>query len=119
MMTGPAISDCQGKSLSTSEFDDLLAKILEEISDLKPELFPPHILRKESISERYHCFRTFRKTSDTRAIEMDLKTTDIDIVNKWRQAGKKVFTTNEAVLCSNRTFNGTFQKIHQGNVNNN
>ena len=39
--------------------------------------------------ERYHSNRTWRRTSDTRAIEMDLKATDIDIVNKWRQAGKR------------------------------
>ena len=95
IVTGPAISDCQGKSLPTSEFDDLISEILEDIFDRKPELFPPHILGKENISERYHCFRTFRRTSDTRAIEMDLKTTDIDIVNKWRQVGKKTSQSKE------------------------
>ena len=89
IITGPAISDCQGKSLTTSEFDDMMTEILENIFGHKPELFPPHILSKEHISERYHCFRTLRRTSDTRAIEMNLKTTDIDIVNKWRQAGKR------------------------------
>ena len=89
IMTGPTVSDCQGKSLSTLEFDDMMKEILENISNQKPELFPPHILWKENISERYLCFRTFCRTSDTRAIEMDSKTTDIDIVNKWRQAGKR------------------------------
>ena len=62
IVTGPAISDCQGKSLPTSEFDDLISEILEDIFDRKPELFPPHILGKENISERYPCFRTFRRT---------------------------------------------------------
>ena len=65
IVTGPAISDCQGKSLPTSEFDDLISEILEAIFDCKPELFPPHILGKENISEMYHCFRTFHRISDT------------------------------------------------------
>ena len=54
IVTGPAISDCHGNSLSTSEFDDMMTEILENIFSQKPELFPPHILDKESISERYH-----------------------------------------------------------------
>ena len=87
IVTGPAISDCRGKALSTSECDDMMTEILEKIFSLKPNLFPPHILGNENISERYHYFRTFHRTSDTRAIEMDLKNINIDIVNKWRQAG--------------------------------
>ena len=71
------------------KFDDMMTEILENIFGHKPKLFPPHILSKEHIRERYHCFRTLQRTSDTRAIEMNLKTTDIDIVNKWRHAGKK------------------------------
>ena len=30
---GPAISDCQGRALSTSEFDDMMTEILEDIFD--------------------------------------------------------------------------------------
>ena len=51
-VTGPAISDCRGKSLSTLEFDDMVTEILEDIFHQNPELFPPHIIGKESINER-------------------------------------------------------------------
>ena len=88
-MVGSAISDYQGKALSTSEFDDMITEILEDIFSQKPELSPPRILERENTNERYHCFRSFQRTSDTRAIEMNLKTIDIDIVNKWRQARKR------------------------------
>ena len=33
------------------------------------------------------CYRTFRRTSDTRALEEKVDQTDIDIVNKWEQRG--------------------------------
>ena len=89
IVTGRVISDCRGKFLSTSEIDDLTTEILENIFDQRPVLFPPHIIGERNISESYHYFRTSRRTSDTRAIVMDLETTNIDVVNKWRQPGKR------------------------------
>ena len=41
----------------------------------------------EMIIESYKCFRTFRRTSDTRALEEKVDQTDIDIVNKWEHMG--------------------------------
>ena len=50
------------------ELDDMLSSTLEGILDQAPHLFPPHILKNTDVRERYHCFRTFHRTSDTRAI---------------------------------------------------
>ena len=71
-----------------TDIDDLLIEILEEIFDSRPNLFPPSIESKESIREFYHCFRTFRRTSDSRAIEQNVNQVDIDIVNRWQKLEK-------------------------------
>ena len=49
-------------------------------------LFPPTINNNEDILENYKCYRTFRRTSDTRALEEKVDATDIDLVNKWELA---------------------------------
>ena len=49
-------------------------------------MFHPNIKNKDIIRERYHCFRTWRKTSDTRDIDVGVNRTDIDVVNRWNEA---------------------------------
>ena len=84
---GPAISDEKGKSLSSSELDDLMIQSLEGIYDKEPNLFPPNVRSKEDIRERYHCFRTWRKTSATRAGEVRVNSNDVNTVNRWDEVG--------------------------------
>ena len=36
------------------------------------------------IRERYQCFRSFRRASDTRALETKVDKDDVDIVNRWQ-----------------------------------
>ena len=66
----------------------MLVDILEELFIESRSLFPPNIPSKDRIREYYHCYRTFRRTSDTRAIEKGVAQTDIDIVNKWQKIEK-------------------------------
>ena len=89
LLDGPAISDLNGNAIATLELDGLFVSILEHLYDAQPTLFPANVEGKEHIRERYHCFRTWRKTSNTRAIELGLKTDDVNIVNKWDQVGNK------------------------------
>ena len=56
-------------------------EILEDLFDGERSLFPPDITSKDLVRERYQAFRSFRRTSDTRAAEMDDSSLDIDIVN--------------------------------------
>ena len=81
--TGPAISDSEGCLISTKELDRMLHELLLDIYSENRTLFPPTIETPEMIVESYKCFRTFRRTSDTRALEEKVDQTDIDIVNKW------------------------------------
>ena len=81
---GPAISGETGKLLESSEVDEMLTELLMECYTENRELFPLDMDTQEKIRNNYHCFRTFRRTSDTRALEMKVHESDIDIVNRWK-----------------------------------
>jgi hypothetical protein len=81
---GPAISDSAGIALKSMDLNDCLHEILEDLFDNKRELFTKHVLDKELLRKSYQVFRTFRRTSDTRALEMGVSKDDIDVVNRWK-----------------------------------
>lgn len=62
--------------------------MLEEIHQEDPNAFPPDILCREQLHERYQCFRTFRRTSDSHALNCKIKKLDIQIVNRWAKVEK-------------------------------
>ena len=66
---GPAISGINGKALYSRDIDDLLHEALEEIFRTKRELFPPDIGSLAELRKAYQAFRSFRRASDTRALE--------------------------------------------------
>ena len=78
---GPAISGETGKLLESSEVDEMLTELLMEFHAENREFFPLDMDTQENIRNNYHYFRTFRRTSDTRALEMKVHESDIDIVN--------------------------------------
>jgi hypothetical protein len=85
---GPAISNLRGQVLTTRSLDDTFCKILEGLFETARELFPPHIKTFENLRLKYQGFRSFGKTSGTRAIEMKVHQTDIDVVNRWKTVEK-------------------------------
>jgi hypothetical protein len=85
---GPAISDEKGRSYSTKDMTDSFQEILEDLFDTERHLFPPDITSKEVLHEKYQAFRSFRRTSDTRAAEMEVSSSDVDIVNRWESVEK-------------------------------
>jgi len=80
--------------LNSLDINNTLWDLLETIFEEDKSLFPSDIITKieeaddirEGLSETYACFRTFRRTSDTRALNKknELQNEDIDIVNRWR-----------------------------------
>jgi hypothetical protein len=85
---GPAISDISGKAYSTRDIDDSLHEILEDLYDSDRDLFPKRIKDKETLKKSYQAFRTLRRTSDTRAMDMGVPDDDIDVVNRWKAVEK-------------------------------
>lgn len=87
-VNGPLFLDWAGKVLTTEALDRLLVEILEEIYEDLPALFPPSIQDKDDISDHYQVYRTLRRSSDTRALEQEVRESDIDIVNRWQTVEK-------------------------------
>ena len=92
---GPAITNSKGVLYSLKDLDDKLVEVLSRIYSTQQDLFPIEIIdfirrakddHTKIIKKYYSCFRTFRRTSDSRALEMNhtLKQDDIDIVNRWK-----------------------------------
>jgi hypothetical protein len=85
LLDGPAISDLSGHVLSHRALNDLLLVVLEELFDSHRELFPPSITDRETrLRQRVQVYHTLRRTSDTRALNQKVSTTDIDVVNRWK-----------------------------------
>ena len=91
---GPAVSNVKGKILSTQSVNDCFLEALENVYEAKQDLFPAKIQTLGDIKLCYHIYRSPRRTSDTRALEKNVSSTDIDIVNRWKKVekadGKKI-----------------------------
>lgn len=93
-VTGPAISDEKGAVLKSHHINSLLMDVLETIASEDSSLFPPDVKTEFSesedsravLSQYYACFRSFRRASDSRALNRKnkLDSDDIEIVNRWR-----------------------------------
>ena len=81
---GPAISNFQGKLMTSKDLDEMLVESLTVIYLQDPSLFPGDFISQEDIPGSYQCFRTFRRSAATRAIEVKISKTDMEIVNRWR-----------------------------------
>ncbi len=85
---GPAISNCEGKVYSTGAMDACLIDVLEDIYVKQPELFSIAAKEKDDLEVMYQVFRSFRRSSASRAIEMGVSSDDIDMVNRWNTTEK-------------------------------
>ena len=62
----------------------MLIDTLTNIYSEDQSLFPGDFTSEADIPTNYQCFRTFRRTATTRAIEKKIAKTDMEIVNRWR-----------------------------------
>jgi len=81
---GPAISTVEGVVLTSKMVDDILHEVLIDIFLESNNSFPPQIDTPEKIRNGYQCFRSFRRSSATRATEQGVLTPDVDVVNRWK-----------------------------------
>jgi hypothetical protein len=81
LIDGQGISDEKGRVLNSSVIDQGMHEVLEVIYGVKKELFPLTIKSKDDIASTYHAFRSFRRSSDTRALNQGVRRDDIDLVN--------------------------------------
>ena len=82
---GLAISDHEGKMFRMQDLDEMLYEVLVDVFEDHRPLFPDDITSLEKVKKHYQCFRSFRRASNTRALEQKVATSDIDIVNRWKK----------------------------------
>ena len=85
---GPLMCHANGTCMTSRDIDGLFHEVLEDTYDSKPSLFPSDIDSKETLRDRYHAFRSFRRSSDTRAIEKGVSQLDIEVINRWKSVEK-------------------------------
>ncbi len=81
---GPMMRDIQGSSISNSDLNVILLEFFAELWDMYPKLFPAAIKSTEDIHKKYNVFRSFRRGSDTRAMNQDVSSDDSHCVNRWK-----------------------------------
>ena len=80
---GPAITNHVGEILSISQIDSKLHEYLIHLFDDGVN-FPLEIKTSEDIYERFSAFRSLRRASNTRALNMNVSASDIDVINRWK-----------------------------------
>jgi hypothetical protein len=81
---GPAMCDKDGFQLRTQALNLKLWEGLVHIWERSPKLFMDNIRTAEEVELKYNVFRSFRRGSDSRAIEQGLDRTVTDTVNRWK-----------------------------------
>ena len=77
----PAISNETGELIESSEIDNMLIELLVICYQEDRGLFPPDMDIEEKLRDSYQCFQTFRRTSDTRALEKKVSYLDMKNFN--------------------------------------
>lgn len=80
---GPAISSVKGIVLLTYSVNDCLVEALCQLFESSPELFSTKVTSLEQVRKVYHIYRSLRRSSDSKALDMEVSGEDIDIVNRW------------------------------------
>jgi hypothetical protein len=70
---GPAISDEKGRVLTSSTIDQAMHEVLEDLVVQHQDLFPSSIISRDDIESTYHAFRSFRRSSDTGALNRGVR----------------------------------------------
>jgi hypothetical protein len=81
---GPAICDKDGFQLGSRDLNLKFWEALTHIWEQAPKLFLSNIKTADDIELHFNVYRSFRRGSDSRAIEQGLDKTVTDTVNRWK-----------------------------------
>ena len=70
---------------STAEMNETLLELLGEILEEDRDLFAVDVRLAIDLQEKYNVFRSFRRGSESRAVERNVSEGDRYIVNRWRR----------------------------------
>ncbi len=92
---GPAFIDHEGKLLTSSFIDEKFHDLLEDIHISHPHLFPD----KLDIRDNYSVFRSLRRGSTARVVDMQLPESEINLHNRWRTSEAKRGQRSSKSMC--------------------
>ena len=78
---GPAVCNQDGSVISYNEVDLFLKEQVERVHLGHPELTDSQV----NVEEDFSIFRSLRKGSESRATEVGVKDSEIDLINRWRK----------------------------------
>ena len=81
---GPGISNKRGTISSSWSFNGSLHEVLIDIFQALSQLFPPTIKSEQDIRKSYRVSRTLKITSETQALNMHVRLSLVNLVNKWK-----------------------------------
>jgi hypothetical protein len=82
---GPVIVDQEGTQATSSYMNETMHEVLLSVLDTHPDLFPHSLRSEEGILERYDVARSFRRGSQSRAMDKRVSETDRYLVNRWKK----------------------------------
>ena len=71
--------------MTSRQMNEMLHEGLTEVWRINPKIFKDDILSGTDIEAKYDVFRSFRRGSDSRAMDQGVKQVDIDVVNRWKR----------------------------------
>jgi hypothetical protein len=120
---GPAITEISGNVVTTKVLDEQLVIVLEELYNETPGSVPVSISSKEDVNESYQVFRSFRRSSDTRAYQVFRsfsRSSDTryckHVAHGRSSKGKSAEPTNATSLCPSGDPHKTIPSVYSGHV---
>ena len=89
----PVISDSKTFLLPASDLDTMVHELLIELYEIDNSIFPPTVTATEGIIQSYRVNRTLCRTANTRALDENVDSEDINLLSKWKQkdaTGKRI-----------------------------
>ena len=84
IMNGPVFRKKNGKRAKAKDYESEIFGRLEQIQKDRPDILDPSI----EVTEEFGLSRSFRRGSDSRAVEQDLSEMIINLNNRWRKFEK-------------------------------
>ena len=84
--SGPAFVNTSTRKQSTTlEMNEIFVELLSELLEERKELFPVDVITASDVCGNYNVFRSLRRGSESRAMDMDVSGGDRYIGNRWRK----------------------------------
>mmetsp|Transcript_13576 Transcript_13576/g.15829 ORF Transcript_13576/g.15829 Transcript_13576/m.15829 type:complete len:186 (+) Transcript_13576:2206-2763(+) len=83
--SGPAFCNMSGTVLESGDIDGEFHNQLRKVQEARPDLLDPEV----DVEEKFRIFRSLRRGSNSRAVDMKVPESVIDLHNRWRSMERR------------------------------